>query len=34
MNSIEQASVSVQTSPEQVPAVPAWFGEVAIVVTF
>ena len=26
----EQASVTIQTSPESVPAVPAWLGEVAV----
>ena len=30
MNSIEQASVTIQISPESVPAVPPWFGEVVI----
>jgi hypothetical protein len=27
----EQASVAIQTSPEAVPAVPAWLGEVTVV---
>jgi hypothetical protein len=30
MNTITHPSVSIQTSAESVPAVPAWFGEVAV----
>ena len=30
MNSLTPASVTIQTSPESVPAVPIWFGEVAV----
>src|SRR5579859_1973465 len=31
MSSMAQASLTIQTSPEPVPAIPPWFGEVAIV---
>src|SRR5258708_5839059 len=31
MNRNTQASVTIQASPESVPAVPAWFGEVAVI---
>jgi hypothetical protein len=31
MSRSTQASVTVQTSPEAIPAVPAWFGEVAVI---
>ncbi len=32
MNTITDGSVSIQTSAESVPAVPSWFGEVAVIV--
>jgi hypothetical protein len=31
MNSLAPASVTIQTSPEPVPAVPPWFGEVTVI---
>lgn len=31
MGVTSEASVTVQTSPEAIPAVPVWFGEVALV---
>jgi hypothetical protein len=31
MNSLAPASVTIQISPELVPAMPAWFGEVAVI---
>ena len=31
MNSTEQAQITIQTSPESVPAVPPWLGEVAVI---
>ena len=32
MNNTTDGSVIIQTSPEPVPAVPSWFGEVAVMV--
>ncbi len=32
MNNITDGSVIIQTSSESVPAVPSWFGEVAVMV--
>ncbi len=33
MSSIAHSSVSIQTSPQSVPATPPWFGEVALLVS-
>src|SRR6266576_1238121 len=34
MTSIADISVSIQTSPESVPATPSWFGEVALLIPY
>ena len=31
MNNVPPAPVNIQTSPESVPSVPAWFGEVTLI---
>ncbi len=30
----QQASVTIQTSPELVPAVPVWFGEITLIARY
>ncbi len=34
MSRIAEAEVSIQTSPQSVPSLPSWFGEVVLVVTY